>query len=110
VAARSRTARRVVGIGGVFLRSKSPKRLARWDRDHLGMEIRNQVVTYEWRSLARDGAIGSTLWAALSKWDRDRGPGRATASINYRVVDLDRTLTVPRKEGVKVDPRSEESP
>jgi len=101
--------RRVTGIGGVFLRSKEPKRLARWYREHLGMEIDAQVVTYEWLSPNSGHHRGSTVWAALPNDDRDWGKGRPTAMVNYRVQNLDEVLAQLKSEGVEVEGKTEES-
>ena len=103
------TSKRVIGIGGIFLRSKEPKRLARWYREHLGMAIDNQVVTYEWLSPRPDHRRGATVWAALPNDDRDWGRGHPTAMVNYRVENLDRVLVDLKEEGVEVDGKTEES-
>jgi len=101
--------KRVIGIGGIFLRSKEPKRLARWYREHLGMAIDNQVVTYEWLSPGVDHRRGATVWAALPTDDRDWGRGHPTAMVNYRVENLDQLLAELKQEGVEVDGKTEES-
>ena len=101
--------KRVTGIGGVFLRSKEPKRLARWYRERLGMEIEDQVLVYEWLSPKPGHRAGATVWAALPSNDRDWGRGHPTAMVNYRVEDLDRLLAQLREEGVEVDGKTEES-
>lgn len=108
---RPRRRARVVGIGGVFLKSRSPVRLAAWYRKNLGLEISagGQVATWDWRSIRDSRRVGSTLWAALGAEDRDWGSGRRTAQVNYRVDDLDRLLTQLRRAGVRVDDRIEES-
>ncbi|TLZ73187.1 MAG: VOC family protein, partial [Methanobacteriota archaeon] len=38
MAARERRVR-VTGIGGIFFKAKDPKALARWYREHLGLQI-----------------------------------------------------------------------
>jgi len=101
--------KRVTGIGGIFHRSKEPKRLARWYREHLGMAIDNQVVTYEWLSPRDDRRRGATVWAALPSDDRDWGRGHPTAMVNYRVENLDQLLAELKQEGVEVDGKTEES-
>ncbi len=53
--------------------------------------------------------VGSTLWAALDSQEREWGPSRATAQVNYRVNDLDRLLAQLRRSGVRVDERTETS-
>jgi len=106
---KERTTRRVIGIGGIFLRSKEPKRLARWYRQHLGLALESQVVTFEWLSPNPGNRPGVTLWAALPNDDRDWGRGRPTAMVNYRVDDLDALLAQLRQEGVEVEGKTEES-
>ncbi len=108
--ARRRRAR-ATGIGGVFLRSKSPVKLAAWYRTHLGLHVpvQQQFTAWTWRPLSGRGAFGQTIWAALDSNDRDWGTGRPTAQVNYRVDDLDRLLKQLRRAGVKVDPKVDES-
>ncbi len=109
-AARRRRAR-ATGLGGVFLRSKDPVKLAQWYRRHLGLAISagGQVATWDWRSSRHRERVGSTLWAALDSADRDWGRGHPTAQVNYRVDDLDAMLRQLRRSGVTVDDRTEES-
>lgn len=107
--ARNASRKRVTGIGGVFLRSRTPKKLARWYRDHLGIAAEGQVVTFEWVSPRRGHKLGATLWAALADDDRDWGRGRPSAMVNYRVDNLKRLLAQLRAEGVAVEERTEES-
>ena len=105
----SSSRRRVIGIGGIFLRSKEPKRLARWYREHLGLEVENQVVTFEWLSPRPGHRLGATVWAALPSNDRDWGRNHPTAMVNYRVENLDHVLAELKKEGVEVEGKTEES-
>lgn len=102
---------RATGIGGVFLRSDSPVRLAAWYRKHLGLRIspRGQVATWDWLVPGRRGRVGSTLWAALDTKEREWGTSGPTAQVNYRVDDLDRLLAQLRRAGVRVDAPVEES-
>ena len=102
---------RVTGLGGVFLRSNAPVRLAAWYRRHLGLAVspRGQVATWTWRTPGAKRRRGATVWAALDSADRDWGRTHATAQVNYRVDDLDRLLTQLRRAGVRVDERTEES-
>jgi catechol 2,3-dioxygenase-like lactoylglutathione lyase family enzyme len=100
---------RVTGIGGVFLRARQPKRLAKWYRDHLGIDMAGQVAVYRWRSPRAKGRIGHTVWALFGSRDHYFGSGSARAMLNYRVRDLDRILAVLRRERVEVRNRIEES-
>lgn len=102
---------KVTGLGGIFLKSRSPVELAAWYRRHLGLAIRprGQVATWDWRSSRDPRRFGSSLWAALAADDRAWGPGRPTAQVNYRVDDLDRLLSQLRRAKVRVDDTIEES-
>jgi catechol 2,3-dioxygenase-like lactoylglutathione lyase family enzyme len=101
--------KRVTGIGGIFLRSDHPERLAKWYRDHLGIEARRQVATFSWTSPRPGHRTGNTVWAVLSSSERDWGPARPTAQVNYRVLNLDHVLDRLRKEGAAVSDRVEDS-
>jgi len=111
MAKKRRPRARVTGIGGVFLKSRSPLALAAWYRRHLGLTIspRGQVATWDWRSARNPRNIGSTLWAALAVRDREWGPGRPSAQVNYRVDDLDGLLAQLRRARIRVDDKVEES-
>ncbi len=98
---------RATGIGGVFLRSRDPERLARWYRDRLGVAVEGQVATLTWRSPRAGHRVGHTVWAALADDDRGWGPRRASAMVNYRVRDLEALLPALRREGVNVSPTIE---
>lgn len=108
---RARRQARVTGVGGVFLKSRSPLRLAAWYRRYLGLAIspRGQVATWDWRSARNSRRVGSTLWAALGSDERQWGSGNSTAQVNYRVDDLDRFSAQLRRARVRVDDRIEES-
>jgi hypothetical protein len=102
---------RVTGIGGVFLRSRSPVKLAAWYRKNMGLEITpgGQFPTWDWRSTRSPPRVGSTVWAAMGPKDREWGAGRPTAELNYRVEDLDLLLKQLRRTGVKVAEKVEGS-
>jgi hypothetical protein len=102
---------KATGIGGVFLKARSPVRLAAWYRRHLGLAVSpgGQVATWDWRSTRHPRRVGSTLWAALGAKEREWGPSLPTAQVNYRVSDLDRLLAQLRRAGVRVEDRIEAS-
>lgn len=104
-----RRERRVIGIGGVFLRARNPGKLADWYRDHLGMSIKNQVAVFKWISPRGKKSVGNTLWAALAAGDRGWGRTNSTAQVNYRVANLDRLLKLLSTEGVRVSATVDES-
>jgi hypothetical protein len=103
---------RVTGIGGVFLKSRSPVKLAAWYRMTLGLEIApgGQFLTWDWRSTRASRRVRSTVWAAMGPKDRKWGAGQPSAELNDRVTDFDLLLRRLRRTGVKVAERIDESP
>lgn len=103
--------RRVVGIGGVFFKSKDPERLRAWYRDHLGLHLEPWGGSIlKWADPDGPGEGGVTVWSVAGEDDEQFGSGGARWRINYIVHDLDAVLEALRQERCDVDPRTEESP
>lgn len=101
---------RVTGIGGIFFKSKDPKRLGEWYRSHLGMNVEEWGgVTFRWASAENPNGIGTTLWSPMEENTPYFAPSQASFMINFRVQDLHTLLAALRSEGCEVDERVEES-
>jgi Glyoxalase-like domain len=102
---------RVTGIGGVFLKSRSPAKLASWYRKNMGLELSpgGQFLVWDWRSTRSPPRVGSTVWAAMGTKDREWGAGQPTVELNYRVENLDLLLSKLRRAGVKVADQVDDS-
>ena len=102
---------RVTGIGGVFFKSKDPKRLFAWYEKHLGLKGNSSSgatsVTFQWRDDHEGDGI--TAWSIFPDTTAYFEPSRANLMINYRVADLDALLEVLRQEGVEIDPKREDA-
>ena len=96
------------GVGGVFLFSNNPKRLAEWYRDNLGIsyaespDCSSMYKSFEYRDFADASVKRSTTWAILATKDEIHGKPR-TGQINYRVVSMQETLSHLRSQGVTID-------
>ena len=76
---------RVTGIGGFFFRSENPDGLAKWYRDHLGIDLVPQDYdTPPWQQQA-----GPTAFAPFPKDSEYFGRAEKNWMLNLRVVDLD---------------------
>jgi catechol 2,3-dioxygenase-like lactoylglutathione lyase family enzyme len=103
------TMRRVTGIGGIFFKSKNPKALAQWYRDHLGMNVEKWGgVAFRWAQDNPTGA-GTTIWNPFPEDTSYFGSSSARFMINFRVENLHSVLAALRAEGCKVDDKVEES-
>ena len=96
---------RVVGIGGVFLRSRDAQKLADWYREHLGVPVEDGQTYATLTSLAAGEA---TVWSTFPPDTDYFGPSNAAFMINFRVRDLDAMLNQLRAAGVEVLERVED--
>ena len=95
------------GIGGVFLFSNNPKRLAEWYRENLGItydespDCSSIYKSFEYRDLTAS-VKRTTTWAILPSKDDISGKPR-TGQINYRVKSMAETLSHLQSKGVAID-------
>jgi predicted enzyme related to lactoylglutathione lyase len=96
----------VLGIGGVFVKSKDAEALRAWYRDMLGLEIQDWGGAQFWSSAERT----YTVWSAFAADTKYFDPGGREFMVNLRVDDLDGLLARLRERGAQVLERREDSP
>lgn len=96
---------RVLGVGGVFFKSRDPQALATWYRQHLGMPLEPDQT---YGALVSAAAGEQTVWSLLPGDTQYLGSGSAPFMLNYRVRNLDAMLAQLRAAGAQVDDRVEE--
>lgn len=102
--------KRVTGIGGVFFKSKDPKALGAWYREHLGIGVEEWGgAAFRWASPDNPSGTGTTIWSPFKEETEYFAPSKASFMINYRVDDLHALLAQLRSEGCDVDAKVEES-
>ncbi|KAB2965243.1 MAG: VOC family protein [Thermoanaerobaculia bacterium] len=100
--------RRVTGIGGIFFKSRDPKALGAWYRDHLGLEVAEWGgAIFQWGGAGSDP--GMTLWSPFALDTDKMEPSTAPYMLNFRVADLDGLLEALRSEGCNVLDQAESS-
>ena len=100
---------RVTGVGGVFLRSADPKRLAGWYAEHLGLQISEYGgAELSWTDEVPTGT-GKTIWSVFPAHSGYLGQPTQTVMINYRVDDLDALLEKLAAAKVWIDPSREDA-
>jgi predicted enzyme related to lactoylglutathione lyase len=101
---------RVTGIGGVFFKSSNPESLRAWYVKHLGLPFdESGYVVFSGTEKEPSGAISHTVWNPFDADTDYFAPSTAPFMINFRVADLDALLKQLKKEGVKVDPKRDNS-
>lgn len=101
---------RVTGIGGVFLRSPDPTRLAAWYAEHLKLQLSDfGGATLLWSDEVPAGS-GMTTWSTFPSDTSYFGVRSEPQQvmINYRVDDLDALLETLTAADVWVDSHREE--
>ena len=100
--------KRVTGIGGVFIKSKDPKKLRAWYKIHLGIDVQTWGgASFRWIDGAGAPANGTTAWYVGD--GSHFAPSEAPFMIHYRVANLDALLRALREEGCHVLDKVEES-
>jgi predicted enzyme related to lactoylglutathione lyase len=91
---------RITGVGGVFVKSKDPKALARWYRDVLGLEVApwgGAVLPFD-----APGHPPKVSWAAFPDSGDDMSPSTREFMINFAVDDMDAIIARATAKGVHI--------
>lgn len=95
---------KVLGIGGLFIRSADPAALAAWYRDHLGIaatESGQPTPDGEWVWMQE---AGPTVFAGF-KADSDYWQAERQVMLNLRVEGLEHLLTRLEAAGIAISHR-----
>jgi predicted enzyme related to lactoylglutathione lyase len=92
--------KQVIGIGGIFFKSKNPKKTKAWYARHLGFNVDPYGACFEWRRTNKTKEKGWTVWSPMGNTDYMK-PSRKEFMINLIVEDLDGTLNQLKKEGIR---------
>jgi catechol 2,3-dioxygenase-like lactoylglutathione lyase family enzyme len=97
----------VLGIGGVFVKSKDVEALRGWYRDMLGLEIQEWGGAQLWPLPAPERTY--SVWSAFRAESTYFEPSQREFMVNLRVDDLDGLLATLRARGARVLDRREDS-
>jgi predicted enzyme related to lactoylglutathione lyase len=95
----------VLGIGGIFVKSKDADALRTWYRDMLDLEIQEWGGAQLWSAPAKSYAV----WSAFRAESTYFAPSPREFMVNLRVDDLAGLLAKLRALGANVLDRREES-
>ena len=100
--------KRVIGIGGIFLKCSDVERSRNWYATHLGISLESWGAQFNFRDEPNPEA-----YSVLSFFKSESPyfqPSNAAFMINFRVDDLDALVAALRQEGVELagDPIAEE--
>ena len=87
---------RVTGIGGVFLKARDPKALARWYEQHLGIQFGDSSY------VSFPASPGSAVFSFFKEDTKYFQPSDKSYMINLRVQNLKDLMPELEKEGVTI--------
>lgn len=93
--------KRVVGIGGIFFKSKNPSELKTWYSKHLGIETDKYGGKFVWRPAEGEDDLRTTVWSPMPEDTTYYAPSGSSYMINYRVENLIELLRILKQEGVE---------
>jgi predicted enzyme related to lactoylglutathione lyase len=94
--------KRVIGIGGIFFKSKDVEKLKEWYGKHLGLDISPYGTNFEWRDAEDPSKKGSTVWSPFKETTAYFAPSEKPFMINYRVENLEWLVGELQKEGITI--------
>lgn len=93
---------KVVGIGGVFFKSKDPKALTEWYSKQLGLDANPYGATFQWYQDRESEVPAQTQLTPFAETTKYFEPSQREFMINYRVDDLVALVEELKKEGVAI--------
>lgn len=101
--------KRVIGLGGIFFKSKDPKALNEWYKKHLGLPAEEWGVQFETQTLVKESPNAYQVWSAFKESTPYLAPSDKPFMFNFIVDDLHPLLAQLKEEGVTIVKEAEES-
>ncbi len=98
--ANTNPAPRVTGIGGLFFKSKDPKTLREWYKQHLHLDAGPYGAKFDWRQGDDQSKYGCTSWSVFGEKTTYFAPSTKDFMINYRVNNLSLLVEQLQKDGI----------
>lgn len=98
---------KITGIGGIFIKAKNPKALAKWYKENLGIDFTNDYyATFKWINKNPE-APGRTVLSFIKEDSDYFDPSEKKFMINFCVKDLHMLLFTLKHNGVWVSDKIE---
>jgi len=102
------TTPKVTGIGGIFFRSKNPKKAREWYKKNLGLVINDYGSTFESRNANNPEEINYLQWTPFDEGTKYFDPSDKEFMINYRVQNIEGLVEKLKANGVNIVDKIEE--
>ncbi len=99
--------KKVLGLGGIFFKSKDPVALNEWYRTHLGINNEGWGALFPLNKLNEEVNDGYQLWSPFKDDTTYFKPSEQSFMINFIVHDLTALLAELKSNGVDVMDKTE---
>lgn len=99
---------KVIGIGGIFFRSKNPQSIREWYGKNLGLAINEYGSPFEFRNANRPEEINYLNWNPFDENTEYFEPSKKEFMINYRVQNIEGLVKKLKENGVTIVDEIEE--
>lgn len=89
---------KIIGIGGIFLKFKDPKKMNEWYKNVLGMQTNDYGVLFSFNSSEKE--IGYLQLGTFPEDSTYFGDEKQQAMLNFRVENLELLIDQLKKENV----------
>ena len=96
------TTPKVIGIGGIFFRSKDPVKTREWYGQNLGLAVNEYGSVFETRNANRPDEINYLNWSPFKEDTDYFDPSNKEFMINYRVQNIEGLVAKLRESGVTI--------
>jgi len=93
---------KVTGIGGIFFRSKNPKKTMDWYGKNLGLAIDDYGSPFEYRNANNPEEINYLRWSPFEEETDYFSPSEKPFMINYRVQNIEGLVEKLKENGVTI--------
>ena len=96
--------KKVIGIGGIFFKSKNPTELAAWYKKHLDLPIDDNYggYTFNWKNNEKRPSKGYTIWSPFTKDTDYIKPSAKDFMFNFIVDDLKALIKELRSKEIEI--------
>ncbi len=93
---------KVVGIGGIFFKTKDPNKTKDWYQNHLGITTDQYGSLFEFRNTHNPNEINYLQWSPFKEDTDYFDPSDQEYMINYRVQNMEGLVDKLRSQGVTI--------
>lgn len=93
---------KIIGLGGIFFKAKSPLELANWYKQHLGLDtLAWGGAIFPWDNRVKANAFN--IWAPMEKTTDYFAPSQQNFMINFVVDNLEELVSSLQKQNLAIN-------